>query len=110
ARLMVDAEEWDCIERWSHGTFDHLLFGTSLPAFLGLGLHHLEAWNEAVCEGAWGKVASRLGERLRQGLDLEHWAAFHKSLRDLEDLLDRVSAGRPRGGPPTAAPRCGAAA
>ena len=94
ARHMVDAEEWDCIERWSEGAFDHLLLGTSLPAFLGRGMHHLEAWNEAVCEGAWGTVAARLGERMRQGLDLEHWAAFGASLRDLEDLLDRVSAGR----------------
>jgi hypothetical protein len=31
---------------------------------------------------------------MRQGLDLEHWAAFGHSLRDLEDLLDRVSSGR----------------
>jgi hypothetical protein len=31
---------------------------------------------------------------MRQGLDLEHWAAFGESLRDLEDLLDRVSSGR----------------
>ena len=62
-------------------------------------MHHLEAWNEAVCEGAWGAVAARLGERMRQGLDLEHWAAFGKSLRDLEDLLDRISSGR-HGDPP----------
>jgi hypothetical protein len=94
ARHMVDREEWDCIEEWTHGSFDHLLLGTSLPAFLGRGMHHLEAWNEAVCEGAWGRVAGRLGEKMRQGLDLEHWAAFGNSLRDLEDLLDRVASGR----------------
>jgi hypothetical protein len=99
SRHMVDAEEWDCIERWSDGAFDHLLLGTSLPAFLGRGMHHLEAWNEAVCEGAWGRVAGRVGERIRQALDLEHWAAFGASLRDLEDLLDRLSSGR-HGEPP----------
>ena len=92
-RSMVDAEEWDCIERWSHGSFDHLILGTSLPVFLGRGMHHLEAWNEAVCEGAWGGVAARLAERMRQGLDLEHWAAFGRSLRALEDLLERVASG-----------------
>jgi hypothetical protein len=27
------------------GDFDHLLLGTSLPALLGPGVHHLEAWN-----------------------------------------------------------------
>jgi hypothetical protein len=52
-----------------------------------------------VCEGAWGAVASRLAERMRQSLDLEHWAAFGNSLRDLEDLLDRISSGR-HGEPP----------
>jgi hypothetical protein len=92
-RSMVDAEEWDCIERWTRGSFDHVLMGTSLPVFLGRGMHHLEAWNEAVCEGAWGRLASRLGERLRQGLDLEHWAAFGRSLRALEALLERVASG-----------------
>jgi PhoD-like phosphatase len=94
ARHMVDAEEWDCIERWTRGSFDHLLLGTSLPAFLGRGMHFIEAWNEAVCEGAWGGIAAGLGERMRQALDLEHWAAFGKSLRDLEDLLDRIASGR----------------
>jgi hypothetical protein len=92
-RSMVDDEEWRCIEEWSHGAFDHLLLGTSLPAFLGRGMHFVEAWNEAVCEGAWGRLASRAAERMRQVLDLEHWAAFGRSLRALEDLLERVAAG-----------------
>jgi PhoD-like phosphatase len=94
ARHMVDPEEWACIEEWTHGSFDHLLLGTSLPAFLGRGMHFLEAWNEALSEGAWGGVAAVVSERVRRGLDLEHWAAFGKSLRDLEDLLGRVAAGR----------------
>jgi len=93
SRAMVDAKEWACIEEWTRGDFDHLLMGTSLPAFLGRGMHHLEAWNEAVCDGAWGKWASRAAEKLRQGLDLEHWAAFGDSLRALEALLDEVARG-----------------
>ena len=99
ARSMVDAEEWDCIEEWTRGDFDHLLLGTSLPVFLGRGMHYLEAWNEAVCDGAWGALASRAAERLRQGLDLEHWAAFGDSLRALERLLGEIASGR-RGGAP----------
>jgi hypothetical protein len=94
SRHMVDAEEWDCIERWTRGSFDHLLLGTSLPAFLGRGMHFMEAWNEAVCEGAWGRTAARVGERIRRAVDLEHWAAFGDSLRDLEDLLERIASGR----------------
>jgi hypothetical protein len=94
ARHMVDAEEWDCIERWTEGTYDHILLGTSLPAFLGRGMHHLEAWNEAVSEGAWGTIAAGLGEKLRRGIDLEHWAAFGDSLRALERLLGAIASGR----------------
>jgi hypothetical protein len=99
ARHMVDAEEWSCIEDWTRGSFDHLLLGTSLPVFLGRGMHFLEAWNEAVCEGAWGRIAASVSERIRRGLDLEHWAAFGKSLRDLEDLLERIAGGA-HGAPP----------
>ena len=94
ARHMVDAEEWDCIERWTRGSFDHLLLGTSLPAFLGRGMHYLEAWNEAVCEGAWGRAARAGRASAPARLDLEHWAAFGDSLRDLEDLLERIACGR----------------
>jgi hypothetical protein len=93
SRHMVDAEEWDCIERWTRGSFDHLLLGTSLPAFLGRGMHFMEAWNEAVAEGAWGRTAARVAERIRRAVDLEHWAAFGDSLRDLEDLLERIASG-----------------
>ena len=58
------------------GDFDHLLIATSLPLMLAPGMHQLEAWNEAVCAGAWGGLAARAGEKIRQALDLEHWAAF----------------------------------
>ncbi|MEY2533228.1 MAG: hypothetical protein QOF29_1138 [bacterium] len=92
-RSMVDDEEWACIEEWSRGAFDHVVFGTSLPVFLGRGMHFLEAWDEAISEGAWGRVAGRAGEWLRQTLDLEHWAAFGRSLRRLEGLLQRVASG-----------------
>jgi hypothetical protein len=93
-RAMVDAEEWACIEEWTRGDFDHLLLGSSLPVFLGRGMHHLEAWNEAVADGAWGALASAASERLRRGLDLEHWAAFGDSLRALERLLGEIASGR----------------
>jgi hypothetical protein len=93
-RAMVDAEEWACIEEWTRGDFDHLLLGTSLPVFLGRGMHYLEAWNEAVADGAWGALASAASERLRQGLDLEHWAAFHDSFEAMCTLLREVGAGK----------------
>jgi hypothetical protein len=92
-RSMLDAEEWAWIEEKATGDFDHLLFGTSLPVLLSPGLHHLEAWNEAVCGGAWGRTAARLGESIRQALDLEHWSAFHESFTGLAKLLRSVGAG-----------------
>jgi len=98
-RCMVDDDEWKWIEEYATGGFDHLLLGTSLPYLLAPGMQYLEAWNEAVCNGAWGTVAARLGERLRQGLDLEHWAAFSESFDKLTGLIRSVAQGD-RGDPP----------
>ena len=104
-RSMVDEDEFACIAEWTKGDFDHLLMATSLPVFLVNGALY-RAWNEAVCDGAWGRTAARLGEKIRQGLDLEHWAAFRDSLaapggaaagRRLGAVTARAP--RPRAGP-----------
>jgi hypothetical protein len=42
-----------------------------------------------------------LAERLRRGLDLEHWAAFGDSMRDLEGLVERIASGRHGAAPAT---------
>lgn len=94
ARLMVDDQEWDWVVEHCHGDWDHLLIGTSLPFLLAPGMHHLEAWSEAICGGAWGGIAARLGEHLRQGADLEHWAAFGESFDRMRDLIEEIGAGR----------------
>ena len=100
-RAMLDDEEWAWIEEKATGDFDHLLFGTSLPFLLGPGLHHLEAASEAVCSGAWGRLAAKAGESVRQLVDLEHWPAFNKSFRDFTKLLRSVASGeRSEGDPP----------
>jgi hypothetical protein len=62
-------------------------------------MHHLEAWNEMVCDGAWGATAARLGERLRRGMDFDHWAAFKLSFERLTRLIAEIGSGR-RGRPP----------
>jgi hypothetical protein len=67
-----------------------VLLGTSLPWLLAPGMHHLEAFNEAVSEGAWGKLAGRLGEKVRQAVDMEHWAAFNRSWRTFTDLVAEI--------------------
>ena len=55
-RKIVDDDEWDWIvERATEGEFDHLLFGTSDPYLLAPAFHHLEAWNERICDGRVGR-------------------------------------------------------
>lgn len=91
-RAMLDDNE----TRWLHeqctGDFDHLLIGSSLPYLLPPSIHHAEAWNEAVAGGAWGGRIADLGEKIRQAADLEHWAAFERSFREL--ATDVVSVAR----------------
>jgi hypothetical protein len=91
---MVDEDEWRWIAENATGGVDHLLLGTSLPVVLGPALHNLEAWNEALADGRWGRLAARGAERLRRALDLEHWPAFHDSYLRLCALLRDVGAGR----------------
>jgi hypothetical protein len=65
-----------------------------------VGIHYLESWNEAVCDGIWGSFAARLGERLRRAVDLEHWSAFQQSFEQFVDLLRAIGNGL--GGEPPA--------
>ncbi|CAN5211112.1 alkaline phosphatase D family protein [soil metagenome] len=98
-RQMIDDEEWEWIEERSHGDLDHLLLATSLPYLVAPGVHYLEAWNEAVCGGAWGGWAVGMSEKLRRKLDLEHWSAFGRSFAALGRLIESVARGE-RGQPP----------
>ena len=92
-RAMVDDAEWAWVRDAADADVDHLLIGTSLPVLTMHGVHHLEGWNEAVSEGAWGRVGLWLGERLRLAADLEHWPAFRRSFGAMVDLVRDVSAG-----------------
>jgi hypothetical protein len=98
-RAMIDDHEWEWLVQQCTGDVDHLLIASSLPILVMPGLHDVEAWNEAVCDGAWGERAARWGERVRGDLDLEHWAAFQDSFHRMTRLLEDVAAGR-RGDPP----------
>jgi hypothetical protein len=98
-RSMLDEDEWRWVHEHATGDFEHLLIATSLPWLLAPAMHFLEAWNERVCGGAWGTLAARAGEWLRQELDLEHWAAFNESFDRLAELQRAVGAGE-RGQPP----------
>lgn len=98
-RAMVDDEEWDWIVEHAEGDFDHLLIATTVPLLLSPGFQHLEAWNERMCDGAMGGAAARLSEKLRRGVDFDHWGSFGESFARMRDLLGEVAAGK-RGGRP----------
>jgi len=52
-----------------------------------------------VAGGAWGPVAAKGAESLRQTGDMEHWAAFQDSFARLTELFRAVGTGE-RGEPP----------
>jgi hypothetical protein len=92
-RRMLGDDEWAYVEQHATGDFNHLFLVSSLPFLLPRPVHDLEAWNERVCDGAWGGAFAGLGEKIRQGVDLEHWAAFDASLERVEELLEAVASG-----------------
>ena len=92
-RLMADEAEWRWLTESVTGDFAHVVIATSVPPLLPRGIHTLEAWTERICGGAWGRRAARLGERLRQAFDLEHWPSFDASFSQLEELLTSLGGG-----------------
>ncbi|RIV40703.1 alkaline phosphatase D family protein [Micromonospora radicis] len=91
-RAMLPAGEWSWFVDQVHGDYDHLVVGSSLPWLLPPGIHHVEAWNEKLADSSRAWVAA-LAERLRRGLDLEHWGAFRRSFDALGALFARVGSG-----------------
>jgi hypothetical protein len=92
-RHMVDAVEWAWVREQvlePDHPYDHLVLASTLPFLLLPGVHHFEGWDEAVSEGAWRRPGKWVGERLRQMLDLEHWAAWRESFADVTALLQDV--------------------
>jgi hypothetical protein len=93
-REMMDEEQWAWVTEQVTGDYDHVLLANTLPVLLAPTLHYVEAWNEAVCEGAWGRWAIGWSEKLRRALDLEHWAAFQPSFHRFISLVTDVGSSR----------------
>ncbi len=98
-RAILDDEEWDWVVEHATGDFDHLLIATTVPFLLSPGFDRLEAWNERMCDGAFGPRLSRASEKLRRAVDFDHWASFGSSFERLRDLLGEVATGQ-RGSAP----------
>ncbi len=92
-RAMLQESEWTWFTKQIPGDYDHLLIGSSLPWLLPPAIHHLEAATERLAESPREWV-SKFGEKLRQAVDLEHWAAFKRSFDALTALLSEVGAGQ----------------
>ena len=97
-RSMFDDEVWDWIVDHASGDFDHLLIATTVPYLLSPGFHHLEAWNERLCDGAWGGLVARASEKLRRAVDFDHWASFQFSFAAPARAAGRGRLGQARQG------------
>lgn len=93
-RAMLDDRETQWLDEQLTGGVEHLFVGTSLPFLLPPGLQHLEAFGEALADGAWGPRMGGLGERARQTVDLEHWGAFQRSFRQVCEMVVQVASGQ----------------
>jgi len=92
-RRMLDPDEWAWLVEQVAQPADRLIIGSSIPFMLPEGVHGVQNWNEALCDGAWGRGVARVSEVFRQAVDLEHWAAFRRSFEDLSKLL--IGLGKP---------------
>ncbi|WP_027657667.1 alkaline phosphatase D family protein [Salinispora pacifica] len=95
-RAMLPPAEWSWLVDQTHGSYDHLVVGSSLPWLLPPGIHHVEAWNEVLADSRRRWVADA-AEKLRRAVDLEHWAAFRRSFDALGALFARIGGGAPDG-------------
>jgi hypothetical protein len=105
-RRMLDEEEFAWVEAAMRRAVDegveHLIVGTSLPWLLPHAIHNLERWNETLNVRHHNSWRGRISERIRQGADLEHWAAFGHSFERLGAALTAVARGDHGRAPATA--------
>jgi hypothetical protein len=95
-RAMVGPEEWDWVDRNCRVECEHLFLVTSVPVLVTGGLHGLQSWNAALCDGAWGRLAAWSSEKLRRGLDLEDWPAFERSFIRMLQTISEIAGGTGR--------------
>jgi hypothetical protein len=91
-RMMISEKEFRWVESKSEENpevLDHLLLASSVPWLMPPAIGDLETLNERAAErDGW---RGKLGEKLRQAGDFEHWPAFHKSLLRLGEMIARIA-------------------
>ncbi|HEU4975024.1 MAG TPA: alkaline phosphatase D family protein [Baekduia sp.] len=93
-RELIQAEEWRWVREQAARPARHLLLASSIPFLLAPGLHHTEAFDEALADGAWGRLGAVVGEKLRRLAVMDHWASFQSSFQRVAELLDDAAHGR----------------
>ena len=93
-RELIQDEEWQWVAEQARRPARHLLLASSVPFLLAPALHHVEAWDEALTEGAWGRPGVWLGERVRRLTVMDHWASFQRTFRRFSELIDDAAHGR----------------
>lgn len=99
-RRIVGEDEWAWVKERSLGHGKHLLLASSVPFLMPAAMHYVEAWSEAVDEGAWGERLSFLGDRVRGLANLDHWPAFRRSFAEFEQLVCDIATGEGGEQPP----------
>ncbi len=92
-RELISASEWEWVRAQASSPARHVFLATSVPLLLAPGLHHVQAWDEALTEGAWGGVGAAVGEWLRRLTVMDHWASFQRSFRRFATLLADLATG-----------------
>jgi hypothetical protein len=91
--MLGDSEAKWIAEQLDGEPLDHLVLVSSLPWLLPRAVHDLESWDEALCAGSRGDRMARFGEKVREGADLEHWAAFRASFDWLSSVIAEAARG-----------------
>jgi PhoD-like phosphatase len=91
-RMMIGEKEFAWVESKAEEnpeTLDHLLLASSVPWLMPPAIGDLETLNERAAERAGWR--GKLGEKLRQAGDFEHWSAFYKSFVRLGEMIARIA-------------------
>ena len=89
-RRLMDAEEWAWFERQCLGSHHpHLVLAVSIPVFLPAMIHAIFSGVEGIANSP--TVLGLAGEWARQKVDVEHWAAFPNSFRQIATLLRKLT-------------------
>ena len=91
-RMMIGENEFRWLEAKAEEhpeSLDHLMLASSVPWLMPPAIGDLETLNERAAERhGW---RGKLGEKLREAGDFEHWAAFYKSFLRMGEMIARIA-------------------